>query len=180
MRRLWLLCVLNMVCVAHAQSLDTRLQLSERLVELMQVRTMFDAYLQQCSKPEGSPFDPKIEFRADPGSFGGISPQSSYWPEVEAIYGRFRSTACAYVTADKFAAYYAQQLAQRSSEEDLRAALAYLSSPAGRRMQDAQVQVNESFQRFAQELLLQAYGVAREQFQADLRVLLRKYQKEPR
>lgn len=180
MRKFLLLLALLLTCSAQAQALETRLLLSNKLVELMQVRTMFDAYLKQCNEPEGSPFDPRIEFKANPGSFGGVSPQSAYWPEVEAIYGRFRATACAYATTDKFATHYAQQLAQRSSEEDLQAAIAYFSSPAGRRMQAAAVQVNESFQKFAQELMLQAYSVAREQFQTDIRVLLRNYQKDPR
>ena len=47
-------------------------------------------------------------------------------------------------------------------------------------MQDVAVQVNESFQKFAQELMLQAYGSAREQYEADIKLLLRKYKKEPR
>jgi len=174
-----LLCLL-IACTSHAQPPEVRLKLSEQLVDLMHVRTMFNAYLRQCNEPEGSPFDPKIEFKANPGSFGGVSPQSAYWPEVESIYGRFRASACAYATADKFAAHYSQQLALRSSEQDLRAAIAYFSSPAGRRMQEVAVTVNESFQKFASELMLQAYGVAREQFQADIQALLRKYQKEPR
>jgi hypothetical protein len=181
MTRMFLfLCFLVLACSAQAQSPDTRRQLSDQLVELMKVRTMIDASLQQCNQSSGSRFDPKVEFRSSPGSFGGISPQSSYWPEVEAIYGRYRATACAYVTPDKLASHYSQLLAQRSSEEDLRAAVAYFSSPAGRRMQDVAVQINESFQKFSQELMLQAYEMAREQFQVEFRVLLRQYQKEPR
>lgn len=180
MRKLILLLALFVTCFAQAQSLEARLRLSGKLVDLMQIRTIFDAYLKQCNETEGSPFDPTIEFKANPSSFGGVSPQSAYWPEVEAIYGRFRATSCAYATTDKFAAHYAQQLAQRSSEEDLQAAIIYFSSPAGQRMQAVAVQVNESFQKFAQELMLEANGVAREQYQADIRVLLRKYQKAPR
>ena len=180
MHKLALLLALFLTCTAQAQSVDARVKLSGKLVELMQIRPMFDAYLKQCNEPEGSPFDPKIEFKASPGSFGGVSPQSAYWPEVEAIYSRFRATACAYATADKFAAHYSQELAQRSSEADLQAAIAYFSSPAGKRMQDVAVQVNESFQKFAQELMLQAYGTAREEYEADIRLLLRKYKREPR
>jgi hypothetical protein len=179
-RQLLLLFFVFLACSAQGQSFDARLKLSNELSELMQVRTMFEASIKHCKEPEGSSFDPKTEFSANPGSFGGVSPQSAYWPEVEAIYTRLLATSCAYATTDKFAAYYSQQIAQRSTEEDLQAAIAYLSSPAGRRLQSASVQVNESYQKFAQQLMAQSYGSAREQYQIDIRALLRKYQKEPR
>jgi hypothetical protein len=178
----WLVLLLSgfLACSAQGQSLDARLKLSNELSELMQIRTMFEASIKHCKEPKGSSFDPKTEFKADPGSFGGVSPQSVYWPEVEAIYARRLATSCSYTTTDKFAAYYSQQIAQRSTEEDLQAAVAYLSSPAGRRLQSAAVEVNESYQKFAQELMVQSYGSGHEQYQSEIRVVMRKYQKEPR
>src|SRR4030095_12910157 len=118
--------------------------------------------------------DPNVEFNTNPGTFGGLSPQSAYWPEVEAIYERFRATACAYATAEKFERYIGEQFAGQISEADLRAAIAFYESPEGKRLHKASVRVNDSFQAFAQSLIAQAYDVAREDYRVAMRGLLQK------
>jgi hypothetical protein len=142
MNRLLFLVALLFSMAANAQSSPAKLALAKELTALLQFDSMFDAYLTQCSQPKDSSFDPKAEFRSSPGSFGGVSPQSAYWPEVEAIYGRFRTTACAYATPEKFADYFSEQFAERISEDDLRTSLTFYSSPAGRRLQGATIAAN--------------------------------------
>ena len=164
---------------AIAQSTPRKLELATELMKLLRVEDSFSAYLRECSKPEGSPFDPKTEFQSNPGSFGGISPQSAYWPEVEGIYARFRATSCAYATPEKFSRFYVQHFAESVSEEDLLVSIAFQSSPTGRRLQEAVVGANAGFQAFATQLMYEAYESARAQFQTDIRVLQRKYRANP-
>lgn len=180
MRTLIALLIAILSTGANAQVADGRFRLASQLVELMQVRVMFDAYLKQCDEPAGSSFDPKSEFKAAPASFGGISPQSAYWPEVEAIYSRFRVKACAFATADKFSAYFADQIAKETSETDLRAAIAFYSSPTGKRLQATWLKVNASFQKFSAELMGQAYELARDDYLTEIRELIRRYRAEPK
>ena len=182
MRLNTLLPLLGLLSALHAsaQPAPDKVALAEQLVQLLRVSDSFAAYLKECANPEGSSFDPKTEFRSNPGSFGGVSPQSAYWSEVEAIYARFQATACAYATPEKFARFYVEQFAERMSEEDMRASIAFNSSPAGRRLQSAVLAANNEFQPFANKLMFKAYESARDQFRLELRAVLARYRKEPR
>jgi hypothetical protein len=165
---------------AAAEKTAATLELSTQLTKLMQMRTMVDAMLKQCSDPQGSSFDANTAFTSSPGSFGGVSPQSAYWPEVEAIYADYRAGACAYLTADGFMAYYAGILAEKNTEEDLRAALRFYSSSAGKRFQDSMVAASVAFQEYANDSVKRATTDANEKYQAAMRSLIRKYKREPR
>lgn len=165
---------------AIAQSTPRKLELATELMKVLRIEESFGAYLQECSKAEGSPYDPKIEFRANPGIFGGISPQSVYWPEVEAIYKRFQAASCAYSTPEKFSRFYVQHFAEHVSEEDLRASIAFQSSATGQRLQDAVLSANAGFQKFATQLMSEVYELGRAQFQTDVRALQHMYKTDPR
>ena len=165
---------------AFAEKTPATLQLSAQLSELMRVRTMVDAVLKQCNDPESSSADARSSFTSSPGSFGGISPQSAYWPEVEAIYTDYRNGMCTYLTVDGFLAYYAGVLAERNSEEDLRAALLFYSSSAGKRFQDSVVMASVAFQDYASDSMKRSTTEATEKYQGAMRAIIRKYKKEPR
>ena len=180
MSRLLFILVLIFAGIAHAQSSPTKLALAEQVAALLQYDKMFDAYLKQCTQPEGSNFDPKIEFRASPGSFGGISPQSTYWPEIEKIYDHFRTAACNYATPERFSKYFIEQLAERNTEEDLRTGIAFYSSPAGKNLQASMLAANSDFQAFASRLMVDAYEVGRDRYQREVRELVRKYKADPK
>lgn len=165
---------------AAAEKTPATVELSAQLTELMRVRAMVDATLKQCSDPEGSSSDARNAFTSSPGSFGGVSPQSAYWPEVEAIYADYRASACAYLTVDGFMTYYAGILAEKNTEEDLRAALRFYSSSAGKRFQDSIVAASVAFQEYANGSMKKTAADATEKYQAAVRALIRKYKKEPR
>jgi hypothetical protein len=165
---------------AHAEKTPATLQLGAQLSELMRVRTMVDAILKQCNDPEGSSADAKSSFTSSPGSFGGISPQSAYWPEVEAIYTDYRSGMCTYLTVDGFLAYYAGVLAEKNSEEDLRAALRFYSSSAGKRFRESVVFASVAFQDYASESMKRSTTEATEKYQTAMRSIIRRYKKDPR
>ncbi len=166
--------------VALAEPSPTSKALATELVGLLHMEENFQAYLTQCAKPEGSPFDPMVSFKSDPGSFGGISPQSAYWPEVQSAYARFQQRACAYATPTKFSAYFIDRIADAVEERDLRAAVEFQRSDAAQRVQRAIVSANTGFQAFATKLMYQAYEEANEEFSQDLRKLMRKYRASPK
>jgi hypothetical protein len=141
---------------------------------------MVDAVVKQCNEPDGSSTEAKTLFTSNPGSFGGISPQSVYWPEVESIYVEYRSGTCTYLNVDSFLAYYAGVLSNKNTEEDLRAALRFYSSPAGKRFQESIVFASVAFQEYASESIKKSVKEANEKYQMAMRDLIRKYKKEPR
>jgi hypothetical protein len=164
----------------NAQPSPEKIALAEQLTQLLKVNDSFAAYLKECANPDGSMFDPKVAFRADPGSFGGVSPQSAYWPEIKSIYARFQTTTCAYATPEKFTQFYIEQFAERMTVEDMRASIEFNSSQAGKRLQAAVLATTNEFQPFASKLMFKAYEVARDQFHQEVRVVLRKYKAEPK
>lgn len=164
---------------AAAEKTPATLELSTQLTELLRVRAMVDAMLKQCSDPEGSSFDARTAFASSPGSFGGVSPQSTYWPEVEAIYADYRIGTCAFLTVDNFMTYYAGVLAENNTEEDLRIVLRFYSSSVGKRFQDSQVVASVAFQEYANDSMKKATTQASEKYMVAMRAIIRKYKKDP-
>ncbi|MCB1987933.1 MAG: hypothetical protein KDE69_06185 [Burkholderiaceae bacterium] len=173
---LWLLAPV----AALSQPSAEKVALAEELVRLLRVEKSLAAYLEQCAKPEDSPFDPMVAFRSEPGSFGGISPQSSYWPEVKAAYLKFQVTACAYATPEKMTRHYVEKLANDVSVDDLRAVIEFNRAGPGSRVQDVILVANASFQPYASKLMYEAYEVATKDFQQQIREIVRKYRREPK
>jgi hypothetical protein len=180
MRKLVRAVILLLPSLALADPSAKQIALSEKLVELIQVRQMFATYQKECDSPENTSFDPTVAFRDDPGSFKGLSPQSTYWPEVVAIYGRFRETACAYASQEKFTNFFVDQYAEKLSEGELEAAIQFYSSPVGRRIQSAALDINGAFSGYANKVMGDAYELARARFQAEIHEVIVKYRKEPR
>jgi hypothetical protein len=110
---------------------------------------MFDDMTKECARPKNTPVDAALAYRDHPESFDGLSPKSKYWPEVEASYRRYQQRTCNYATPQSFAHHFAQQLAERISEDDLRTSIDFYSSSASRRIQDATVEINIAFQAYA-------------------------------
>jgi len=165
---------------AHSAESDRKLTLATELTALMHIRRIADDYLAHCSKPEGSYLDPKRIFSAEPGFFGGISPQSAYWPEVVALYARYQAQACHAVSAEKFAAFFAEQYATKLSEEELEASLAFFSSAAGRRYNAVSAEANVALQAHLTQEMARVVGDAFKDVQRDLRGILLKYKNDPK
>jgi len=72
------------------------------------------------------------------------------------------------------------QYARRMSVEDLRAALAFMSSPAGKKYQQASLQGSNELQVFAQKKMQELQQRAYEAVTADLETLAKKYKRDPK
>lgn len=178
-RALTILLLASAFGVGAAPSAETE-ELGKQLTKLLRFDEMFQSSLKACTEPEGTPFDPRVEFTLSPESFGGISPQSAYWPEVEEIYKRFQFKACSYASPQKLSNFFSERLASKLSAEDLKAAIAFHSSPVGKRIGQATIESDAEFQTFANKLMLEAYEVARKDHQRDIRALLTKCKAAPK
>jgi hypothetical protein len=76
-------------------------------------------------------------YRASPGEFHGISPQSAYWPEVEQAWHAYYVDRCAAQGDDSPTAMVARRYAANLSTDELREVLAFQESPSGRAFIDA-------------------------------------------
>jgi len=176
-----LLCLSLLISMAaHAQSTPKKVALAEQLVKLLHFDRMFDDYLKECSTSPSSTLDAAVSYREHPESFDGLSPQSAYWGEVDAIYGRYLAKICEYSTGEKVTQYFTQQFAEHASEEDLRAALAFQSSPTGRRLQAITLEANKAFQEEASKLIRKAHDDAEDQYQREIAEIIRKFHADPK
>lgn len=85
-----------------------------------------------CALSEAIGAELKGAYRARPGDFFGISPQSAYWPEVERAWHADHGDRCAAAREDTPAAILARSYAEQLSTAELRAVLTFQDSPSGR------------------------------------------------
>lgn len=168
------------LAAASAQTTDERKSLAMELVTLIDYRAMFNDAIQACADASSYKADALATFQADPRSFGGVSPQSAYWPEAESIFARYRAKMCEYLSPEEMAKFMADQYANQMSGPELKAAIAFMSTPAGRKYQQGSLYASKQLQAFAQkrmqELQLRAYEVV----SSDLEKLAQKYREQPK
>ena len=171
---------LHAIAAPPEGKVDERRMLATKLVTLFDYRTMLGDAVKVCGSESSYKADAIALFRSDPSSFGGVSPQSAYWPEAEAIFQRYRETMCHYMEPQDFAQFMAQQYAERLSADDLKAAIAFLSTPAGQHYQQASVQGSKELQPFAQKKMQELQEQAYKAIHDDLKQLAEKYRKSPK
>lgn len=154
-------------------------QLAGQLAQLLGTKEMFSAYLAQCSAPN-SAYDPKYIFKNDPAHFGGISPQSAYWPEIEALFLNYQQRICAYITAEDFEKYFASYYAKTMTIDELKTAIAFYTSPGGKRLSAANQAANAGFQKFAQEKMAELYKKTSAEISSQVVDVIHKYKKAPK
>jgi hypothetical protein len=154
-------------------------QLSKELAELTGTKAMFAAYLQQCVAPN-SGYDPNSFFKSNPSYFGGISPKSAYWPEIEALFREYQRQMCNYITPEDFSTYYASYYKKALTENELKASVAFFTTPTGSKFSAANQGANAEFQKYAQEKMSELYKSAYAELNAKLAGIVQKYQKAPK
>lgn len=133
-----LLAVVLILCCLPAVADDTveRGVLAKQLTELLEVEALYASLGKQCT-PKPAEFSDSLlkTYGEMPDQFGGISPKSAYWAEVESIYREYFEQACATAGLEKLSVVYVAAYAQTMALADLRAAVVFYSSPAGKAMQ---------------------------------------------
>ncbi|MGZ5834300.1 MAG: hypothetical protein ACXWKJ_21180 [Telluria sp.] len=147
--------------------------LAQRMIRAMGFDRLVEHSLERCLSLN----DPTKDFQASPAIFGGISPQSAYWPEVVAIYTTYRRQTCSvHPGADEFA----EDLARRMPLDQLRSSLVFAESPTGKAFFQT---LFGSLKESADTSLAKQAEVQREAeqvYREALRPLIAKYHAEPR
>ena len=184
MRRTYKYCSLALAWIfiasIQAQSVNERPLLAAKLMALWELEKLFDVYKKECTSGAYSLYDPKVSFQNDPAFFGGVSPQSSYWPEVELSYKKYQERMCEYVSREDFASMYSVELTRDMSTEELVSAISFYASPLGKKLIAGNARANEIFQKQASERMAKLYRLAYADTLNELGVILRKYKSEPR
>jgi hypothetical protein len=139
-----LLAMSSGLCAADEYS--DRLAAARQLVELLHVG---DAHVQAnagCIPDKVTAArEAKIFYERQPDKFGGITPQSAYWPEYEKLYYNYLVEYCAAAEPQTVVPHYAEAFAQTASLSDLKGAIAFFSSPEGRSFQKASMEAGVKF-----------------------------------
>ncbi len=164
----------------HAVQSSPKQKLARQLADLMQVKRTASGYLSKCSTLDGSYLDPKRIYALDPNYFGGVSPQSAYWPEIVSTYAKYQAKACQSVTADDYVDFYVREYEKAMTEDELKATVKYFSSPSGRRYNSASIAAGTALQSFMVDKMTVAVGVAFKEAQTEIGAISAKYRKDRR
>ncbi|MFS2165256.1 DUF2059 domain-containing protein [Variovorax sp. Varisp62] len=170
---------------ANAQSSSGPVALSEqraalamRYLELVGYKETWAESSQRCLND--LPSKARKAFIASPGSFGGLSPQSAYWPEVELIYAKNERTKCDAIGREDFYRDFAEGFARNLSDSDLHAAIAFYSSETGKRIQRATIEASGTVLTEMNKKLTLIGDQADVEFRKEFRALTAKYREDPK
>lgn len=177
------LLALGLICAffgsVSANSIDEKSKLAKELTSALGTEEMFATYLHECTASSVG-YDPVAEFRANPDYFGGISPRSSYWAEIEQLYRNYQKQVCSYITPADFREFYANHFVSALSTEELRSAILFYSSVGGKKLRTANLSANEAFQKHAQLKLSVLYKKSALEARADVAKIIQRYKKNPK
>jgi hypothetical protein len=110
-------------------------------------------------------------------SFGGISPQSYYWPDIEELFYQFRSAQCPDTKSP--VDIFAETVSKEMSKADIDAAIVFYGSVEGRRVLAGVAKAQQAVRgaMFERSALSDAAGVAHRE---GLRALIARYKADPR
>lgn len=133
--------LLAAILVSAPSAAADKLELARTFLRGQNFAAQMHAMEEACEQANGagSAYDPARMFRSAPGQFGGVTPQSAYWPEVTAAYRAFVHEVCRMGDPERYLDRLAVVYAERMSEEDLQSLNEFLRSPVGMRFRDVNV-----------------------------------------
>jgi hypothetical protein len=170
----WLFCA-----HACADAATEKLALAERLTKLTGTEAVYQSYFDECGSKTVALDMAAVGYREHPEAFGGLSPDSAYWKEVEAIYSRYHGAMCGDTSARSIAQLFTSQYVAQMSNSELRAAIDFYSSPAGQLLVKVDMQTNGKVQEKLASLEHAVRAAAEDQYQRDIAALIKKFQSDP-
>ena len=119
-------------------------------------------------------------YRASPGDFHGISPQSAYWPEVVQLWHDYHVDRCAGQSDESTAASVARSYAENMSTIELREVLAFQESPSGRAFIAATRRAREDLEKAPAARSERNPAEASNRFRQAMLKLKAKYERAPK
>jgi hypothetical protein len=155
---------------SQAAETDSKLADARTLLDLMRFDVQMDDALKQCQSMTKT-ITPESLYQSNPSQFGGITPESRFWPSVVSAFQEFYYTTCSYIDREAFTASAAQSYATALTKQELADSIKFYSSPVGKKLADAQVGATASFQKEAATRLAASYKKANEDFAQKLILL---------
>jgi hypothetical protein len=157
---------------------DGKAVLARRLVDLTHFDDQFKQLDKACHEDPGAAA--KKAYMRTPSQFGGISPQSAYWPEVEVVFEKFYVSACGAVTPSAATEVFVQTYTETLSLGDLQLIVDFYSSPAGHKLTAAQPLMAAAMAKQMQALQKPMTSQATAQYTEAITALTAKYRADPR
>jgi Uncharacterized protein conserved in bacteria (DUF2059) len=144
LRRLALLLVFLTLSAPSLAQDDTQV-LAQRLVERLGFDEEFIRYREQCIKQRIA-VSPETLVAANPRYFAGIRPGNRKWPAVVEAYRAYVIDACSRPTRDEFMGELSEFYSQVLTAPQLREAIAFYGSTAGKALVAARRRVDFAVQ----------------------------------
>ena len=142
-------------CAVAEPSSPTKIEIATRLAELLDVKSQWANSEKECSRQFGPSLDPDKLYAAGPGTFGGITPKSAYWPRIREIFRQYQAAICGELQADKVSPIAAAEFMDQMTEAELLSTVKFLQSPTGAKFRKANAAAMET----ARRTLTQRVGV---------------------
>jgi hypothetical protein len=155
---------------SHAAESDARMSDARTLLGLVHFDAQLDETLKQC-QTMAQRITPESMYQANPNQFGGITPESRFWPSVVNAFQEFYYTTCSYMDREAFTTAAAESYAKALTKQEMAEAMTFYASPVGKKLADAQIAANAAFQQEAATRLSAAYKVAYDEFAKKLYLL---------
>lgn len=167
-----------LACSAHAADDSAHRQSAYSLAQVTMRFQDEDGKLFACM-PDRATFGAELkhDYPTRASRFGGISPQSIYWPEIEEINYQYRLATCP--ISKTLVQGYADLLARDLTTADLDAAVAFYSSPLGQRMLAGMAKSGKEFSALSR-IPSPQQDAADVAYRTGLRELMAKYKSDPR
>lgn len=169
-----------MIIPVGASANDNMAALARQLVEAIQYKRMAADMNQRCGVLEGTARDPVRIFESNPNVFVGVTPKSAYWPDIVASHQRYMTKLCTAQSAEIMASFFARKFERGMSLEDLKALVAFYSSPAGKRFSATNLDAMVGYMKFLEKTMTEMSASAIKEAQADMGAIVTRYRKNPR
>lgn len=178
--RAFLAVILAVFSCASLAADDPRQVVARRLVDLLQVDEMYQEAAKACLDFVNIAEETRKTYAANRKEYGALSPQSAYWPEVEASYRRYRAEICDGNRAQAAREIYVQVFARRLTQGQLEELVAQLDSPEGKALQAANREASTLLANYQVTEQQQAMAAAAQRYRAAIRELVARYEAQPR
>jgi hypothetical protein len=154
---------------------------ARQLAELLHVGDMIDSQSLDClPKMAEVSEQAKAFYDKNAGNFGGIGPQSTYWPDFERIYARYLVESCFYMQPTLSKEAYARALAARVSMPSLQAAIRFYSTEEGRLFADEATAAGQKYCAELKEVEESMHALAQMNYSKALHKLIERYKAAPK
>lgn len=180
MRLIFASIAFSVATVAHAAEPSPKPDPAKQLAQLVLRSQEGEAAAKEnACPPDRTAFSEKMkrDYMNMSMSFGGISPQSYYWPEIEELFYQFRSAQCPNLKSpvDTFA----ESVSKEMSKAEIDAAIAFYGSAEGKRVLAGVAKAQQAVQGAMMQRSAQG-DAASVAYREGLRDLIARYKADPR